>query len=598
MRFACLLPALGFVVTSCIGGSAGQGRHDDGDAGPGLYNECESHDDCRGTGLLCDERRGCVECLGVDDCSSGESCRLGVCQSDGQGAEKMGNDAATDGNADRSSGNVKRDDTSLDDADGGARDDEPMSDADDAPSDVNETDDATTDDRAGPTDDSPAGPIDDASVDSTDAPDAGGPNGGNGPNAPEGACVMRLQAIYRDFSESHPDFGDNDDCSGVVQGTVASELDAEGRPVLSPVPPTLACVTTSQNFSQWYRDGGTNNRVVKDLLLFDDGNGGFVNRYGANGERFEWSGGANEEHYPGGATLDACHASCRQYVMNESFNAGCVNYCNPQRSAVLKLQDRLEELQAALEDPELLANDAGVAPSVGELEAEIARVEADLAVAEVEQDACMTSCENDVDAAAAECAATCLPCSDSYDNYCTGGELLEYDGTPLFFPLDDATGPTADFDRAKLPDVYGLIGWPWEDDVFPDAPEHNFYFTTEVHATLTLATGTEAELEFVGDDDLWVFINDRLALDVGGVHVPSGGTVTIQATAGSVQTEVWESDFGDVIPVSADTYSLSDFGLAPGGTYTVSIFHAERQKEGSSFRLRLTGFDENEVECQ
>jgi fibro-slime domain-containing protein len=107
-----------------------------------------------------------------------------------------------------------------------------------------------------------------------------------------------------------------------------------------------------------------------------------------------------------------------------------------------------------------------------------------------------------------------------------------------------------------------------------------------------------AQLEFLGDDDLWVFINNRLVLDVGGVHVPSGGTVTIFATAGLVETEVWESDFGDVISVSENTYTLSDFDLEPGGSYSVSIFHAERQKEGSSFRLRLTGFDESNVECE
>ena len=84
----------------------------------------------------------------------------------------------------------------------------------------------------------------------------------------------------------------------------------------------------------------------------------------------------------------------------------------------------------------------------------------------------------------------------------------------------------------------------------------NFQFTTEINTEFTY-TGGET-FSFTGDDDVWVFINGELAIDLGGVHGPITGAVSLDTAAAAL-------------------------GITTGGTYDLDIFQAERHKDGSSF---------------
>jgi fibro-slime domain-containing protein len=153
---------------------------------------------------------------------------------------------------------------------------------------------------------------------------------------------------------------------------------------------------------------------------------------------------------------------------------------------------------------------------------------------------------------------------------------LELDGTPVFLPIDDAPNIFPDGrSKASIPPEYtGDNQWHDEDFFVTGAgATHNFLFTTEVQYWFRYDAGFSATLNFLGDDDVWVFVNGHLALDLGGLHVPKAGSVLVDDT-------------------TAGAYELS-----AGNVYSVKVFHAERNPTGSSFKLTLSGFENTPSEC-
>jgi fibro-slime domain-containing protein len=84
---------------------------------------------------------------------------------------------------------------------------------------------------------------------------------------------------------------------------------------------------------------------------------------------------------------------------------------------------------------------------------------------------------------------------------------------------------------------------------------HNFGFVMEMHTTFRHRPGIT--FNFVGDDDVWAFVNNQLVMDIGGRHV-----------------------------AIADSFNLDNVsGLQLDSSYTFDFFYAERFTTRSSIRI-------------
>ena len=163
-----------------------------------------------------------------------------------------------------------------------------------------------------------------------------------------------------------------------------------------------------------------------------------------------------------------------------------------------------------------------------------------------------------------------------------------------FFPLDDLTKPLLDQNTGQPVTYHYDQGQP--DDRLCHAYQglgfgnswanHNYSFTTELRYWFQYE-GNE-NLQFTGDDDVWVFINGTMAVEMPGTHNRSVAVVALDASKGTAQV---------TYPNNSSLNTSVDLKLTIGSVYEVVVFQAERWCCGSNYMLTLANFLAGKSQC-
>ena len=130
----------------------------------------------------------------------------------------------------------------------------------------------------------------------------------------------------------------------------------------------------------------------------------------------------------------------------------------------------------------------------------------------------------------------------------------------VFWPLDKVTGADGLNGDVQNP-FYFYNGQSYGTD--NNGPAHNFYFGMQYTVTFEFDEHYVGPLNytFVGDDDMWVYLDGELIADIGGVHSCRCGEYV----------DLWDHlDQGDA------------------GQHTLSVFYTERGGSGSTCYMQFT----------
>ena len=196
-----------------------------------------------------------------------------------------------------------------------------------------------------------------------------------------------------------------------------------------------------------------------------------------------------------------------------------------------------------------------------------------------------------------------------YSEYGSNGSIAP--SLPQFLPFNSLTNETSTYDNSGNVLEYRRIGgrnqWQW--GYFDDSGhwhrsdpaatgyningEENYSFGMDFTKTFYMpkdgqVNGSDMIFDFTGDDDVWVFIDDVLVLDLGGIHDAYNGSINFATGTVTVNAknygggQIGEKNIADIFTSAGKTWDGSDYS-----THTIKFYYLERGNGGSNCRIRF-----------
>lgn len=173
-----------------------------------------------------------------------------------------------------------------------------------------------------------------------------------------------------------------------------------------------------------------------------------------------------------------------------------------------------------------------------------------------------------------------------------GGDFIVYDGT---YTVRGESG-------AQIP--VGFVPFNSYDEnnqiISPDGPfDHHFGLTLSTNFKMpkdAVVNDKDIVFDFTGDDDVWVFIDGVLVLDMGGVHGKRSGAinfktgeVTVDNVASSVPGRPASIDTIGPVSTFADIFAKQGltFDNSENSKHSLSLFYVERGGHESNLSMKF-----------
>ena len=124
--------------------------------------------------------------------------------------------------------------------------------------------------------------------------------------------------------------------------------------------------------------------------------------------------------------------------------------------------------------------------------------------------------------------------------------------------------------------------FPLNNEGFGNFPgqKHNFHFSVESHSRFWFGGDKELTFNFTGDDDVWVYVDNKLVIDLGGIHAQQNSSFRITKS-------------GDVYSGSKKITTIK-----PNGWYSFDLFFLERHTTESNLKIQTNMEFKPNIEMQ